>query len=264
MPLEKLKELSRGTRMAERDFAHLTSNTIDSIVTSIGRLPQEVRKEMGALLLARLNFLQETIHSYISADARVYPGDFPYPWSEGDEILPVYCDIAIQLALQRAQDGSNDEPEVRRFGREWSQKEENRFGHSGFDKYRLYVEDIPQVHPPVSEYLKDSPFAVLFILAFKQAYYHTLRAWLIGGSDSKMGVSVRTNEGSFIFECVIKNPQVLLDDPDKTSKEAFEFEELAKHFSSIPEAPVHYSTIGPAFNVNDRCWCTTIKIGKRI
>jgi len=51
-----------------------------------------------------------------------------------------------------------------------------------------------------------------------------------------MGVSVRTNEGSFILMCD-QESQVLLDDPDKTSKEAFEFEELAKHFSSIPEHP---------------------------
>jgi len=86
---------------------------------------------MGALLLARLNLLQETIHSYISADARVYPG---ISHTHGAKAMKssCICDIAIQLALQRRRMDQmmNRSAQV---WREWSQKEENRFGHSGFD-----------------------------------------------------------------------------------------------------------------------------------
>jgi hypothetical protein len=248
---------SRGRRYrteVQSVFAHQTSAVIDSILDSVGRLPEDVRSRLGGLLLAKLHLLRATINSYRTKASRVNRGPFEYPWKPDDNPLAIYRDIGIQLGYARAQDAPKDEPKVRDAGRV-AARLENQPGSERFELYRRNLfEELPRVTPSTAEHLKHSNFAVLILLAIKQAVYHTIRAHQYGDSQAKISMRVRESEDEVIFECTLTNPRVTPEDQNKQAKDTSELSELADRLSDLPEHPIKYSVDGPIFDPEAGHW----------
>ena len=94
------------------------------------------------------------------------------------------------------------------------------------------------------------------ILTLKQAIYHTIRARAVHGSEGK--TSVRVEEWSGGFECIVENPEVTPQDCEKKAKDAEQLKELAKRLSRIHDATWEYRISGPRFSKNLSRWVTII------
>jgi hypothetical protein len=245
-----------GQRSQQASFAHQTSAVIDTIVHSIERLDEQVRKAMGGALLAKLHLLRATINSYRTEGSRADVGDFPYPWEEGQSPLAVYRDIGLQLGFARAQDGR--EPKVRTAGRAALRSDEP--GSAGFEVYRAYFNALPDTNPTLDEYLKHSSFAVLILLALKQAVYHTLRANVLGKGPARITLAVNECGEGVAFDCTILNPRVTSKDEQLTSKDAQELADLAQRFSKVSGAKATYWIEGPYFDHSRDAWAVTTRI----
>ena len=257
MPLERLKEFEEGTSKIGRVFAHQTSATIDSIIETISELPPGVCEAMGPSLIARLHLLRATIHSYRSKQSKIDPGPFPYQWQNSTSVLGVYRDIGIQLGLVRAQDAENDE--VRRVA-QVSMLPQNQLGQSGFEYYRKFFDNLPEMVPGGEGRLQHSSFAVLMILVVKQAFFHTLRARLEGHSHTKIMFLTRTNIGNIDVECVVTNPEVLPTERSEVAKDAAELRDLAERLSFVGGSLTGYRVLGPSFDAQSGLWRTTVQI----
>lgn len=243
-------------------FAHQTSSVIDSILESVSRLSLNVRRDMGGILLAKLHLLRATINSYRSRASRVNTGEFPYPWAEDQSPLEAYRDIGIQLGLARCQDAREDN--VRKYAR-LSQLSKNQLGSPGFEQYRELFEVIAKVSPAASASLKHSSFAVLILLAIKQAVYHTIRAKFAGGADdARISVDILESSTEVLFECSIRNPSVQGDSSNQKSKDAVELQELAERLSDVDNVDETYEVEGPFYLSKKDCWHVTTRIRAKL
>nr|VFJ77564.1 MAG: hypothetical protein BECKFW1821C_GA0114237_112910 [Candidatus Kentron sp. FW] len=249
-----------GQVRIQATFAHQTSAVIDSILDSMVRLPEDIRRDMGGILMAKLYLLRETIHSYRVKSSRRDPGPFLYPWREGENPLAVYRDIGIQLGLARCEEAPREEQKVREMG-SLARMPEYQPSQPGFDGFRRLFEDIPPVSPDVCRELQHSFFAVIILLVFKQAVYHTVRARKIGGNPSaKISVRIEDRGDGVLFSCGIMNPPVTQHDEEFAAKDREELLNLANRLSRLPERPNTYSVEGPRFSKRDACWKTRICI----
>lgn len=247
-----------GEKQQKTSFAHQTSSVVDSLVLSVARLPEAVREGIGGTILAKLHLLRATIHSYRSQAARVDAGEFPYPWKE-ESTLEVYRDIGIQLGLARAQDARKEEPQVRQAGLA-ALLPENQPGQPGFERYRALFAPIPCVSKGALTHLRHSSFAVLILLALKQAVYHTVRAKSCpNASSSEIQIRIEEDKGGTIFACTISNPAVA-GDSILESKDVVDLRGFAKMLSNVPGNPFNYTVSGPEFHSSHERWLTTTQI----
>lgn len=258
-----LASAAAGEQQQKFTFAHHTSAAIDSILKEVEVLPDEVQKQIPAVMLAKLHLLRATIASYRSKDTRVNTGEFPYPWKEGESPLAVYRDVGIQLGYARAQDA----PELSaQEAAEVALQPENRLGSPGFEDYRhALFRNLPELKSAKTiQHLKHSNFAVLILIALKQAVYHTIRARCRDHVDAQISIDVREDEGDIIFECTVINPSAHPDENSNFSKDANQLRELADRLSSTPKHEVRYSVEGPRYVHERNRWLTTTRIHSKV
>ena len=246
-----------GERLQRDNFAHQTSCVVDSIVASVNRLPNQILRGMGETLVAQLHLLRATIYSYREPENRRDLGLFTYPWEKGENPLAVYRDIGIQLGLARCETAPYKEESVRIEGNH-ALLEENQIGKPGFDNYRKLFEEIPIPPREIWLHLQHSHFAVLILLTIKQAFYHTVRARLIGNNfNATISMAVCHFQNDLVFECTVTNPLVNGENPETNSKDFKELRDIALSLSGIPEHRYRYTIDGPNFIETDNCWKTT-------
>ena len=254
MPLESLQEFQTGRAQSQGDFAHQTSAVIGSIAQHICRLPESVLQEIGGHCLALIYLLREAINSYREQPSDIDRGEFPGLWKASDCPLIFYTDVALQLGLARAQDGPEDETEVRAIGRS-TKYYLNRPGQSGFAELKdRYFAIIPNSDLCLRPYLKKTTFAVLLLLALKQAVYHTIRA-SCKGSRSKiiLSISVKLHE----FSVRIENPAIP-GEVDKISKDSRQLALIASRLSGLGDPAIRYCVVGPEIQKTSGSWFIVI------
>lgn len=241
-PLERIKELFRGSQIAQTSFAHQTSSTIDSIAESINRLPNNIKQEIGPSIIARLHILACTINSYRSKNFRKASdyGLFPYNWTDSENVLDVYRDCGIIIGLTRA--SNSEEKDVRIFA---DVAIDNIQNPRTYNSCVNYFEKFPLIDREVIQYLQHTHFAVLFILALKQAFYHTIRSHKIDKSNAKIIVQYVPNFNKKECAFIISNPSVSIDLKGVRSKDEVELDRLAKSLSDLSDHPILYYTEGP-------------------
>lgn len=122
-------------------------------------------------------------------------------------------------------------------------------GQPGFEPFRRLFEEIPDVPPDVCQELRHSFFAVLILLVFKQAVYHTVRARKISGNqNARISVRVEDYEDGVLFSCEVINPPVTDHDEKFDAKDKEELRDLAERLSRLPEHPNRYLVDGPCFS----------------
>ena len=241
-------------------FAHQTSSVIDSIIESLKKLPDNILQGMSSGLITQLHLLHLTINSYRDPKARVDPGNFPYPWMS-DSPLTVYRNIGIELGFARAINAPDEEPQVKNEGRLFFLVE-NHPDQSGFSKYQNIFDELPSISEDIQAIFKHSSFAILIIMVFKQAVYHTIRAFILKNNSEKILVHISDLDCNGIIKCVVENPHVIGDKENIESKDADELSQLANRLSSIGKHPYEYSVDGPHYDGEKNKWITSICIEK--
>jgi hypothetical protein len=258
-----LASTAAGEQQQKITFAHHTSAAIDSILREVNVLPEELKGRLPAVMLAKLHLLRAAIASYRSNDTRVDIGEFPYPWEGGESPLAVYRDVGIQLGFARAQDA----PELSaQEAAEIALQPENRLGEPGFDDYRRALfKNLPDIKSKNTiRHLKHSNFAVLILIALKQAVYHTIRARCRDNVNAQISINVREDEDDIIFECTVINPSAHPDENSNFSKDANQLRDLATRLSHTLNHDVRYSVEGPRYVHEADGWLTTTRIHSKV
>jgi hypothetical protein len=262
MPLQELKDFSRGESQSRGIIAHQLSAVSDSIFADVKFLLDTHPNSIGGSLLARLHLLRTTINAFGSRESHRQIGPFPYPWSALDRPLKVYGDIAIQLGFARAQDASQAEQKVRDCGAVINEPA-YRPGQSRFDSLRdKWLEPMPDLPPDLDPVLKRGAFAVLLLLILKQAVYHTIRA-RAKGMEGRVQLVRGESQEDVLFSCIVRNPQVESSDADCRGrvKDVPEFATLAAYLSSGES--YEYEVAGPCHDPSTRSWTTILSVRSR-